>query len=503
MNKKYLVQEDPVVAKNPFLHRQDDGARIEIPPFSAIKSRLPVPVLPDFPLWQTLYWQSWEQVWALARPPKKEANQIAAYIDSTYNQNVQMWDTVFMSQYATYGRRAFNLAAGLDNFYARQHAKGFICREFGMESGEDFFHPFDPNSTGPNILAWGEWRLFRQTGDGERLRQIFWPLVAYHRWCRANRTWQNGLYWTTGMSSAMDNQPRVPDSNAHHRHWSWVDATMQAVVSCDLIEQMAIFLEEKALAIEFTEEKTALISKINEIMWSKKNEFYLDVDANGRFSHVKTVGAFWGLFDDTLIPLKRRLAFVQHLRDSWSFNVHHPVPTQSSDSVGYNGETGNYWRGAVWPCTTYMVLKGLRQINQHKLVHDIARRHLDIMAKVYKQTETVWENYSPEYPAPGSPSKPDFWGMSALTPIAILLEDVIGIHVDWPQSRVYWDKRLECDSMVGVENYPIGENGTMKLVGNRSRVLVETDTPFTLVIRDATLNMQTAVSSGKAEFDLT
>ena len=99
----------------------------------------------------------------------------------------------------------------LDNFYAKQHEDGAICREINTIDGTDCFSPFDPDGTGPNILAWAEWRHYRISGDENRLPEIFWPLLAYHRWVRANRSWPSGLYWATGLSSGMDNQPRVPE----------------------------------------------------------------------------------------------------------------------------------------------------------------------------------------------------------------------------------------------------------------------------------------------------
>lgn len=491
---------DPLVEKNIF--RRATPSSDLLPPFETIKQMLPVPVLPDFPDWETLYWKSWEAIWRCGRLAKPQTQQIRPFIDSGYNNNVFLWDTAFMVQFAVYGRRAFDFASALDNFYAKQHADGFICREYDMESGEDYFYPFDPNGTGPNIMAWAEWRLFRRTGNTERLQQIFWPLMAYHRWCRRNRTWQNGLYWATGTSSGMDNQPRVPDSNLHHRHWSWVDACMQAAVNCSILEQMALLLEQKELAAELSAEKSLLNPLINDLLWSDEAGFYCDRDSNGRFSQVKTIGAFWGLQEKSVIPKKRLTQFVQHLYESWSFNVPFPIPAQSSDSIGYNAETGNYWRGAVWSTTNYMVLKGLRRAGQHKLAFDIAKRHLNQIAEVYNDTGTVWENYAPETAAPGTPAQPDFWGLNGVSTIGILLEDAIGVHVDWPQSRVYWDKRHDSEQPFGVRNYPVGPNGTMDLLGNNQKVTVTTDVPFTLVIRDAMLDMQTAVPRGTTVIDL-
>lgn len=490
----------PLVEQNKF--RKATAVHSPSPRFDAIRDQLPAPVLPQFPEWEQLYWRSWREFWAAGCVPSADNPHISPYIDSGYNENMFMWDTAFMIQTVVYGRRANNFANALDNFYAKQHPNGFICREINMETGQDYFTPFDPNATGPNILAWAEWRLFRHTHNIERLGKIFWPLVAYHRWCQSNRTWQDGLYWATGMSSAMDNQPRVPDSNAHHRHWTWVDASLQAAVSATILEQMALLLKQKELASDFSREKNHLITQINGQLWSEQAEFYLDRGPNGRFSDVKTIGAFWALQEKSIIPEARRYPFVQHLRDSWSFGVMHPIPTQSSDSEGYNGVTGNYWRGAVWPATTFMVLKGLRQLRQHKLVHEIAKKHLDCVTAVFEESNTLWENYAPESNAPGQPAKEHFWSMSAITPIAMLLEDVIGIHVDWPQSRLYWDKRLESEAPYGVRNYPLGEKGTVDLTCEGDRIFITTDTPFTLVVRDATLNLQTAVSPGTTEIEL-
>lgn len=491
---------DPLVAENPF--RVAPPTAVSMPTFAEAQPRLPVPILPDQPRWVRMYWRAWEMVWSKLIPPAADNKLTVPVIDPSYNGNVFLWDTAFLSQIALYARRTGVPWIGLDNFYARQHDDGFICREFNPQTGYDLFYPFDPNGTGPTILGWAEWRLFRQLGDVERLTAVFNPLVAYHRWCRTQRTWPSGLYWATGMSSHMDNQPRVPDSNRHHRHWTWIDASMQGVVDCIALEKMALVLQKPEFATEFSQEKERLIEQINRHLWSEEAKFFLDTDPNGRFSQVKSIGAYWGLLSRQIIPEVRRLALIQHLREPWSFNLPHRIPSQSADSIGYNAETGNYWRGGVWPTATYMVLKGLRQVGQQKLMAEIARNHLENVHQVFEQTGTFWENYAPESAHFGSPARPDFTGTSALTPIAILLEHIIGLTVDWPQSRVYWDKRLETTAAYGVENYPVGPQGTMSLTGDASQVTVTTDVPFTLVVRDGSLNVQTAVPAGTTTIEL-
>ena len=167
-------------------------------------------------------------------------------------------------------------------------------------------------------------------------------------------------------------------------------------------------------------------------MWNEEARFYQDIDAHGHFSPVKSIGAYWMLTDQTLLPAERLEPFIRHLRDKDAFKVAHRIPTMSADSEGYEPHSGNYWRGAVWSPANFMVLKGLRSAGKNALVHEIACNHLHNVAAVFQHTDTLWENYAPESAAPGDPARPDFVGWTGLTPIAMLIEDVIGLWVDWP-----------------------------------------------------------------------
>jgi hypothetical protein len=87
---------------------------------------------------------------------------IANFIDTAFNDCTFMWDSCFMMMFGRYGRGAFRFMGTLDNFYARQHADGFICREINTYDGRDMFTPLDPRSTGPNMMAWTEWVTMRR-----------------------------------------------------------------------------------------------------------------------------------------------------------------------------------------------------------------------------------------------------------------------------------------------------------------------------------------------------
>ncbi|MDX1414664.1 MAG: trehalase family glycosidase [Candidatus Promineifilaceae bacterium] len=497
----YPRPSEPIVKKNRF--RNQALQRDPVIPFKEARSLLPVPILPDHYDWQELYWRTWEMAWNNIKRPKRSSGLVSRFIDPAFNENIFMWDTAFMVQFGAYGRRAFPFINSLDNFYARQHDDGAICREINKEEGYDYFSPFDPDGTGPNIMAWAEWRHYRISGDEQRLGQVFWPLLAYHRWFRANRSWPNGLYWATGLSSGMDNQPRVPEGKRHHQHWTWVDASMQAAVNCLSLERIANQLGEKEYAAELAAEHGQLRQAINRHLWNEKSSFYQDLDAQREFSQAKSIGAYWGLLDKALVPEERLGPFVRHLREAGVFKVKHRIPSLSADSEGYDGQTGNYWCGAVWSPTNFMVLKGLESIGQNALAHEIACNHIRNVAAVFEHTDTLWENYAPESVLPGKPARPNFVGYTGLTPIAMLFEDIIGLWVDWPTRRVVWNRMLETERHYGVQKYPLGPEGTLSLLGNQQQVTITTDVSFTLTIRDRSLDLQIPMSAGTREVDLT
>lgn len=491
----------PLVARNPFLRRSYQ--RQPTLPFADARPLLPEPVVPARPEWVEMYWRAWEIAWLHLHRPRNGSGFVANFIGSATDDHIHMWDSSFMVQFGVYGRRAFDFMGTLDNFYARQHDDGHICREIDIESGRDFFHPFDPNGAGPNVLAWAEWRVFRHTSDEQRISQIIWPLLALHNWYRRHRTWPNSLYWATGLSSRMDNQPRVPDSRLHHRHWTWVDANMQASLNCKILAQMAAAVEEaQEHATTLVDERAFLLREINAHLWNDTSDFYHDIDSEGKFSPIKSIGAYWALLDKDMVPKERSTSFIRHLQETSSFNRPHRTPTLSADSPGYDKETGNRWCGGIWSPTNYMLLKGLRRQNRYQIAHEIALNHLNNVCLAFQRSNTFWEYYAPETASPGDEARPDFIGATGLTPISILLEDVIGISVDWPLRRVIWDRRLASASPYGVRNYPLGADGKMDLIGNDETIDVATNVPFTLIVRGPEETLQAAVTAGANTIEL-
>jgi hypothetical protein len=447
-----------LVRENSYRQRGQDTD--PLPSWEEAKTRLPAPFWDGHDDAIAMYWHAWELAWRNLRTPRSRLHT-ANYCDTAFNGCLFMWDSVFILHFGRYGARAFPFQRTLDNLYANQLEDGFITRELRPD-GSFQFHPSDPASTGPNVLAWSEWAWYQASGDRDRLACVFPVILAYHRWLRLNRTWQDGSYFSCGLACGMDNMDRVPagyEPHVHHGHLGWIDATAQAALSADLLCRMAAVLGREADVTAERAEHATLGAWVREGAWDRDLGFACDVDRHGRPSGVKQVGAFWamlaGLLDDGQCA---RMA--EHLDDPASFRRHHRVPTLAADQPGYTA-TGRYWNGAVWAPTTWMVLKALERAGHDDLAHAIATNHHGCVQKVWKTTGTLWENYAPDADEPGKPAKKDFVGWTGLPPIAVLFEHLLGLRPDVPARTLVWDVRETVAH--GVERYPFGSEGLLDL----------------------------------------
>lgn len=456
---------NPLVEENTFREAECDGS--ELPHLDEVRQLLPKPYWEGHRDAIDCYWKAWELAFQHLRRPTAKSGFVAPFIDTAFNDCLFMWDSAFILLFARYGSRAFNFQQTLDNFYARQHDDGFICREIREADGQDMFERHDPASTGPNVLPWAEWEYFLNFGDRERLAKGFPCLLAYYEWFQHYRSWPDGSYWSCGWGCGMDNQPRLPKegrneihaANFSHGHMAWIDTTLQQLFSGKLLMQMARVLERSDEVARIEAEVKYLAARVNEFMWNDEIQFYVDRFRDGTLSPVQSIGSYWALLAE-VVPRSRVSNFVAHLSDEKKFNRPHRIPSLAADTLEYNPD-GEYWLGGVWAPATYMVLRGLSQTGFDALAHEVAQNHHRNVVEVFRQTGTLWENYAPEKIAPGQPAHPDFVGWSGLPPIAVLFEFIFGLRPDVPAGKLIWDVRLLEEH--GVTQYPFGEDGLLNL----------------------------------------
>jgi len=133
-----------------------------------------------------------------------------------------------------------------------------------------------------------------------------------------------------------------------------------------------------------------------------------------------------------------------------------------------------------------MVMKGLEATGYDSLAHEIALAYVDHVTKVFNETDTLWENYAPEFPSAGYHGGrycgKDFVGWTGLAPISVLYEYIMGIKGDPVHGKLRWDVRLLEEH--GIADYPFGDKAiTLRCEARSSAdeepvITIEADCPI-------------------------
>jgi hypothetical protein len=512
-----------------------------LPKFAALREQLPSPIYAANALWVQAYWKAWELAFRNFHEPPPGSGFVSAFIDAAFNENIFLWDSCFMTMFCNYGYPLVPGISTLDNFYAKQHEDGEICREIVRAKGVDF-GPWVNREQKPlfsrwgwpgyqeeaseernapvsyqgralpqpapkltldaldhPILAWAELESYRVTGNRDRLEMVWEPLVHYYRALEKYLRQGNGLYITDWAS--MDNSPRNRYLN---QGGTGIDISSEMALFARQLSEIAEMLGKHDEAGQFARDADTLSELINRQMWDPRREFYFDLTLQGERAPVKSVAAYWALLAKVASPAQAS-ALVKELDNSATFGRLNRVPTLAGDEPGFE-PTGGYWRGSVWAPTETMVIRGLENYGYQDQARELALSHLDLVAQVFKDTSTVWENYAPDGKAPGKPAKGDFVGWSGIGPIMYLLEYAIGLKPDAPHNLLVWELRSE--ARTGCERYRF--NGHVaslvaeSVAGGHGKVgiSVESDGDFTLQVRYKGKQQNLAVVRGKQKFEL-
>lgn len=474
-------------------------------------SRLPKPILSQHPEWIDLYDFAWKlAVKSLRQSPKRTYMDIGIGLDG----NVEwVWDTCFVALFARYGAGMFPGIQGLDNFYDLQREDGYISMTYNMDDGEERF----PDRINPPLFAWVEWEYFRATGDDSRLARVTPHIEKHMEWIDANRRNEPHLrreamakkvpdderetlstyrlyYFTDCGSSGMDDSPRTPRRPGAGQYYDWIDLSSQMALSFHYLARIRHHLGQRERAEAWRQRADELGALINDELWSERNGFYHDRLIPTSLVGHKTAAGFWPILAG-ICPPERRRRLVRHLFDPHSFGAPVPVPTLSTDDINYSAD-GRYWKGGVWAPINYMVTRGLMLHDQGDDAHQVAMRYLDAMSRTYRNYSpaTLWECYSPEFDRPGIRAnsanivRPDFVGWSAIGPIAMLIENILGLDLDLIEGTLTWDIRLTEEH--GIEDLALGDKARLSVLcrerrtpSEPARVRIRSDRDLKIVLR--------------------
>jgi hypothetical protein len=473
------------------------------------RSKFPQPIFDKEPGYVVLYWKACDLAYAhvLSQPGLPQSPDMD---ESFWDDTIWIWDTCFMSLYCRYAPETLPGIESLSNFYAPIH-DGAPMKCFYDNNPNYIMTIQHPDN--PPLFAWVEWEYFQMTGDKARVKWLLEDkqyLQKHYQWFntvhRGERFgWARvpvglkpgslGFQWT-GIASGMDNSPRFDAGDVFV-----IDALAQQGLAAKYISQLAEVIKDKPLAKQYRKEYERIRNLVNEHYWDAADGFYYDLMPNGKtFSKARTPASFWPVLAGMASP-QQVARMAQRVRDTNDLGGVVPWLTVSRNNKAFNAQTGNYWRGAVWLPTAYMGIRALTENGQGDLADETAEAVLNWMYLTYRDyaPHTIWECYNPTRPEPAFHDanlvRSNFCGWSALGPISLFIENVIGIHsVDALHHVVTW--HLHQPGRNGIRNFRFGDVTTDLIADGKGHVDVVSNRPYMLIINGKSLKVKT----GKQRF---
>ncbi len=483
------------------------------------KKYIPIPVCEKYSDFNELYDKAWE----LAHEHIRSIDGMpqSPYMDEAFcDTQIWIWDTCFMSLFCKYAQEVFPGIESLKNFYAVIY-EGCVLPMIIPTDREPTWtgakigvpHPIHIHILdNPPLFAWTEYENALFSADKEHVRKLLYEkkyLQKHFNWFETRKTSEKpagihepthliaediGYRWEGGRCG-MDNTPRGRDrvKNGKMRPRNpdmlWIDAiSQQALTAKKLAELYALFddVDETEAWNKIYEEKKQLI---NRYYWDDEDKFYYDIDINTHdFYKVKTPASYWPLLANIASPEQAR-ALAALLNDPDTFGGDVPLISLARNDGDYYPD-GHYWRGGLWLPTSYMALKGLSEYGFHKETHEAAVKIIKHMLLTYKNVEphTIWECYSPSASAPAvNPTnteivRADFCGWSALGPISMYIEFVLGFsRVDAFKKQIEWKKADSVLGEIGIKNFRFGGIVT-DIIANGNECNVISNEDYTILI---------------------
>jgi len=448
---------------------------------------IPQVIYDNKPEYIELYQKAWEIAWNHIGVNK--GLPVERHMDEGFAKDrIWIWDTCFMVHFCKYSLDEFPGIQSLDNFY-------HIIYD-GAPSSCLIQH-----ADNPPLFAWVEYEYYLFTEDESRIRRNLVEkkyLQKHYNFLEKAKVGERythsyvintlqknecGYLWS-GISSGMDNTPRGNDCYAN---LYWLDIIAQQALSALYISKMANIIREKKIAEEYRHEYLKKSEQINRFYYDSIDKCYYDIHATGHDPcRVLTPASFWPLLAE-VADEEQAIAQAKTLIDDNLLGGDVPVPTVARTSP-YFIPDGRYWRGGIWLPTSYMTAKALEKYHLFALASDIAEKTLNRMCATYKEyyPSTIWECYSPTENKPafskleGEYCRPDFCGWSALGPISMLIENILGFYkVNAKERKLYYNYRDI--GRHGIKGFRFG-NIECSIISEGKVINVETSNDFCLVV---------------------
>jgi hypothetical protein len=282
-----------------------------------------------------------------------------------------------------------------------------------------------PDRSQPPLGSFVVFKLFQKIGNPELLEYAYPFLVKWHEFWTERKP--NGgirrdgnrdglLEWGSDSSMVSLNRPvweRDADGlqrakwesgqedlpNWDQAGFSQVTGTM--TMNCvDLnslyaldswcLAQIAAVLDRQIDYEKYSEEYNRTKELVNRLLWDEQQGFYYDRHWSGRFSRTMSASNFYPLL--ARIPDQNRaLEMLKKMLDPDLFWGEYILPTVSRDDPAFADQ--QYWRGAIWAPTNYLVYQGLKAYSFDAAAAEFAAKSQDIFMKTWENFQLCPENF--------------------------------------------------------------------------------------------------------------
>ena len=470
-----------------------------------IKNEVPEPIYDGDQSLIELYYKAWEiadkRIMHTPGMPS-ERYMDEGCMDGFGPKTIWIWDTAFMSLFCKYAPQHFPGVESLRNFY-----------EPVLDSRSCPLRIHHPDN--PPLFAWVEHDYYKFTDDRQHLDSLILTKKYPQRYYQFFKTLDKntvlsfdhqpvelknmgiGFDWN-GNPSGMDNTPRNSEGDI-----LWVDAISQQALSALYISRMAELCSDKSTAESYSKEYKRLKDIINKYYWDDQDGCYYDIyQKDSSVTRILTPASFWPMMAE--IPSQEQAErMTKFALAATRLGGDRPWKTVSADSPYYAADGGRYWLGAIWLPTAYMGIKSLEKYGLYDLANDTAEKLVNQINRTYinYSPHTIWEAYNPSGDTPANGKRkpvvrPDFCGWSALGPISLFIENLIGIYdVDAGQKVVRWN--IHHEFRHGLKKLKFGDIAT-DLIYDAGRIEVNSNGDYTLYVN----GREFSVKSGSNHFEI-
>jgi len=417
-----------------------------------------------------IYDKSWTWIQDYWFDPKTKENTTDGLFiypkDDVYE--IDQFESIFSSFFLVYSNRNYPANQNIDFFYDHQEDDGAIRWKYDITTKKPVFTEENPEGVGIPLFAWAEFNLFHKSANKKRVKEVMPILQKYMDWVDRKFKQDNGLYAVPACACAMYDSPR---GDVYYP----IDFNTALAINALYMAALGDILNDKDLNFQYKRMYFSLKTRINSMMWDSETSFYYDLNKNGEKLSQKTIAGFWPLLAE--MPNKDRASqLISHLSNPKTFGTDHPFPTISADSPDFC-ENGEGFKGSVYPPFNFIVIKGLEKYQRWDLARESSIRHLYyILDGMFPRNSDVkgdiWEAYLPCKEGVATSScdknfpKKRYLHYAALSTIALMIENVIGLSISLPRKTVDWIiPNLE---VMGIENLSLKRN-LITILSNKSQ----------------------------------